>query len=80
VKDYFIDSWIGLFAPRDTPDEIVEYLNAKTREALQTENAKERYAQLEIERRDYSVAETKDFMQKQVKGWKALIAEVAGAQ
>jgi tripartite-type tricarboxylate transporter receptor subunit TctC len=80
VKDYFIDSWIGLFAPRDTPDEIVEYLNAKTREALQTENAKERYAQLEIERRDYSVEETKDFMQKQVKGWKALIAEVAGAQ
>jgi tripartite-type tricarboxylate transporter receptor subunit TctC len=79
VKDYVIDSWIGLFAPKDTPNEIVEYLNSKTREALQTQNAKDRYAELEIERRDYSVDKTRDFMERQVNAWSALIKETGGA-
>lgn len=78
VKDYFIDSWTAIFAPKDTPKEIVEYLNAKTREALQTEKAKARYAELAIEFRDYDVAETRAFMERQVAGWKTLI-EKAGA-
>lgn len=78
VKDYLIDSWIGLFVPKGTPDDIVEYLNAKTREALQTQNARDRYAELEIERRDYNVEETRDFMERQVKGWKTLIGEIGG--
>jgi tripartite-type tricarboxylate transporter receptor subunit TctC len=80
VKDYVIDSWIGLFAPKDTSDEIVTYLNAKTREALQTQKARDRYAELEIERRDYSVEETQDFMKRQVNAWSALIKETGGTQ
>jgi len=78
VKDYVIDSWTAIFAPKDTPKEVVEYLNAKTREALQTEKAKARFAELAIEYRDYDVAETRGFMEKQVASWKALI-EKAGA-
>ncbi|MCR6673447.1 tripartite tricarboxylate transporter substrate binding protein [Devosia ginsengisoli] len=80
VSDYLIDSWIGLFVPKDTPDEIVEFLNAKTLEALQGQMATDRYADLEIERRDYNVAETYDFMERQVSGWKALIEEVGPAE
>ncbi len=78
VKNYFVDSWTAIFAPKDTPREIVEYLNSKTREALQTEKAKERYAELAIEFRDYDVDQTREFMERQVAGWKALI-EQAGA-
>jgi tripartite-type tricarboxylate transporter receptor subunit TctC len=78
VKNYFIDSWTAIFAPKDTPKEIVEYLNAKTREALKSEKAKARFDELAIEFRDYDVGRTREFMEKQVAGWKTLI-EKAGA-
>ncbi|MER8828070.1 tripartite tricarboxylate transporter substrate binding protein [Mesorhizobium sp. M0938] len=78
VKNYFIDSWTAIFAPKDTPKEIVEYLNAKTREALKSEKAKARFDELAIEFRDYDVSQTREFMEKQVAGWKTLI-EKAGA-
>jgi tripartite-type tricarboxylate transporter receptor subunit TctC len=78
VKNYFIDSWTAIFAPKDTPKEIVEYLNAKTREALKSEKAKARFDELAIEFRDYDVSQTREFMEKQVSGWKTLI-EKAGA-
>lgn len=77
VKDYVIDSWTAIFVPKKTPADVVEFLNAKTRQALDTENVKARYAELEIERRDYNVAQTQAFMERQVKGWKTLI-EAAG--
>ena len=78
VNDYFIDSWVTLFAPKGTPDAVVEYLNAKTREALQTQPVQDRYNELAIEFRDYSVAETHDFIAEQIQGWKGLI-EATGA-
>jgi tripartite-type tricarboxylate transporter receptor subunit TctC len=80
IDDYVIDSWIGLFLPKGTPDDIVEALNAKTREALKTPEAVERYSELEIEMRDYDVAETEEFMQRQVESWAALIEEAGTAQ
>ena len=80
INDYTIDSWIGLFAPRDTPDEIVEYLNAKTREALKLDAAVQRYSDLEIEMRDYDVAKTEEFMEWQISSWARLIEEVGAAQ
>ncbi len=73
VKDYFIDSWVTLFVPKGTPMDKVEYLNAKTREALQTQAVKDRYAELAIEFRDYSVADTVAFIERQISGWKAMI-------
>ena len=80
IEDYLIDSWIGLFAPKDTPTEIVAFLNEKTLEALQSPAATERYADLEIERRDYDLDETLAFMERQIEGWKALIDEVGQAE
>lgn len=77
VKDYIIDSWVAMFVPKDTPDQIVEFLNAKTREALKTKNVQDRYAEVAIEQLDYSVAETKAFMERQTKGWKTLIEQTA---
>jgi tripartite-type tricarboxylate transporter receptor subunit TctC len=74
-KGYFIDSWTAMFAPKSTPKPIVELLNAKTREALQTEKAKARFADLAIDYRAYDVKATEDFMQRQVAGWKTLIEQ-----
>lgn len=73
VKDYFIDSWVTLFAPKGTPKEIVEYLNAKTREALKTKTIQDRYAELAIDFRDYSAADTRDFIARQIAGWKGML-------
>jgi tripartite-type tricarboxylate transporter receptor subunit TctC len=79
-KGYFIDSWTALFAPKSTPKPIVELLNAKTREALQTEKAKARFTDLAIEYRAYDVKATEDFMQRQVAGWKTLIEQSSASK
>ncbi len=63
--------------PKNTPNEIVEYLNAKTREALKTKNVQDRYAAVAIEQLDLSAAETQAFMDRQTKSWKALIEQTA---
>lgn len=75
IENYFIDSWVTLFVPKGTPIEVVEFLNSKTREALQTKMIKDRYAELAIEYRDYSVDDTVAFIQRQIDGWKSLIEE-----
>lgn len=77
VKDYVIDSWVAMFVPKDTPNEIVEYLNVKTREALKTKNAQDRYAEVAIETLDLSATETQAFMERQTKNWKSLVEQVA---
>jgi tripartite-type tricarboxylate transporter receptor subunit TctC len=77
VKDYIIDSWVAMFAPKDTPNEIVDFLNAKTREALKTKAVQDRYAEVAIEYLDYNVAETQAFMERQTQSWKSLIEQVA---
>jgi tripartite-type tricarboxylate transporter receptor subunit TctC len=76
VKDYVIDSWVAMFVPKNTPNNIVEYLNAKTREALKTKPVRDRYAEVAIEQLDYSAAETQAFMERQTAGWKTLIGQV----
>jgi tripartite-type tricarboxylate transporter receptor subunit TctC len=77
VKNYLIDSWTALFVPKDTPQQIVDYLNAKTREALQSKTVRDRYAELAIETMDYSASETQAFMERQTKAWKALVEETS---
>ncbi|KQZ01988.1 hypothetical protein ASD45_14840 [Pseudolabrys sp. Root1462] len=77
VKDYVIDSWVAMFVPKDTPNEIVEYLNVKTREALKTKNVQDRYAEVAIETLDLSATETQAFMERQTKNWKSLVEQVA---
>jgi len=77
VKDYVIDSWVAMFVPKNTPNEIVEYLNAKTREAIKTKAVQDRYADVAIETLEFTAAETQAFMERQTKGWKSLIEQVA---
>jgi tripartite-type tricarboxylate transporter receptor subunit TctC len=80
IQNYIIDSWVSLFVPRDTPDDVVTFLNEATREALKTDASKKRYAELEIEMRDYDVSETEAFMAKQIEDWAKLIQEAGPPQ
>ncbi|MBS0536423.1 MAG: tripartite tricarboxylate transporter substrate binding protein [Proteobacteria bacterium] len=77
VKNYVIDSWVAMFVPKKTPDEVVEFLNKKTREALKTKNVQDRYAEVAIETLDLNAAETQAFMERQTKNWKSLVEQVA---
>ncbi|MCW5688113.1 MAG: tripartite tricarboxylate transporter substrate binding protein [Pseudolabrys sp.] len=77
VKDYVIDSWVAMFVPKKTPDDIVEYLNKKTREAIKSKAVQDRYAEVAIETLDLSAAETQTFMERQSKNWKSLVEQVA---
>jgi len=77
VKNYVIDSWVAMFVPKKTPDDIVQYLNTKTREALKTKNVQDRYAEVAIETLDLNAAETQAFMERQTKNWKSLVEQVA---
>jgi tripartite-type tricarboxylate transporter receptor subunit TctC len=77
VKNYVIDSWVAMFVPKKTPDEVVEFLNKKTREALKTKNVQDRYAEVAIETLDLSAAETQAFMERQTQNWKSLVEQVA---
>src|SRR3546814_196774 len=40
VEGYELSSWIGLFAPKDTPDEVIETLNAAIKDALQLDGVR----------------------------------------
>lgn len=80
IENYIIDSWVSLFVPRDTPDDVVTLLNEATREALKTDASKKRYDELEIEMRDYDVSETEAFMAKQIEDWAKLIQEAGPPQ
>src|SRR3546814_17468622 len=40
VEGYELRSWIGLFAPKDTPDEVIETLNAALKDALQSDGVR----------------------------------------
>jgi tripartite-type tricarboxylate transporter receptor subunit TctC len=80
IENYDVNSWVTLWAPKGTPMDIVEFLNAKTREALQTDAIQDRYAELAIEYLDYDVAQTRKFVEGQINGWKEMIAETGSAK
>ena len=46
LPGFDISTWYGLWAPRGTPAEVVERLNAAAREALATEKVKQRFDDL----------------------------------
>jgi tripartite-type tricarboxylate transporter receptor subunit TctC len=49
VPDSDYDFWVGLFAPADTPREIVDRLYAETRKAFANPKVRESFAQLGAE-------------------------------
>jgi len=49
LKDFEVESWAGLFAPADTPAEIVARLNAETRRIVENRQIKAQIGQLGFE-------------------------------
>jgi tripartite-type tricarboxylate transporter receptor subunit TctC len=68
-------SWQGLFAPKGTPREIVDKLNAQTRKALANPEIKDYFSAQGMEVQATSPEEFRAFIEKEIPKWARIIKE-----
>jgi tripartite-type tricarboxylate transporter receptor subunit TctC len=72
---YEVDLWLGLYAARGTPPEIVEALNKATAAALQDDELKQAFAKFGLTPHGMSVADSNAFTKSEYEKWKKVIEE-----
>lgn len=72
--------WIVLMAPTGVPDAVIQKLNADLRKVVAMPDVVERFQQLGTYTRDYTPAQTGDFMRNEEKLWWPIVREVNKAQ
>jgi tripartite-type tricarboxylate transporter receptor subunit TctC len=77
IDGFDVTSWNALFAPKGTPETIIQKLNATLKEILATEDIKARLLDLGIEARSETPAELKERLRSDIEKWRAVI-EKAG--
>lgn len=77
VHDVDINSWVGLFAPADTPDDIVARLNEETNKVFNNPEVRARLAELGADVYTWSPEEWKEFVITQSEIWARTIEEVS---
>ncbi len=75
LKDFDVSSWFGLFAPANTPREIVTLLNAELATAAAMPETKNRLAQIGLEATTSSSKELHDMIQREQVRWKEVIRQ-----
>jgi tripartite-type tricarboxylate transporter receptor subunit TctC len=70
-----LNAWIGVFAPRGTPTQIVEQLNAGINEALKTPEVRQRILNAGLEPWIMSPQEMAKFIGQEIVLWRTLIRE-----
>ena len=70
LTGFEVGSWYGLLAPANTPDAIVDYLNAEVLKALASPAIKERFAALGLELIGNSRAEFSLQIRNELVRWK----------
>ena len=73
VPGYAVRSWAGLFAPRGTPQPVIERLAAATREILALPAVKDRLTALASEPIWMSPADTDTFVRAEYEKWRPII-------
>lgn len=79
LKDFDATSWFALFAPKGTPPEIVEKLNAEVAKVLASDDLKKRFAELGGEIQPMKPAELMGFVKSERAKWAAAV-KAAGAR
>ena len=79
VKGFDMDSWAGLFAPANTPPEIVTRLNTELRKIIDTPEVKQQIAATGFEAFSSSTQELDEFVKAQLVKWTRMIKK-AGIQ
>jgi tripartite-type tricarboxylate transporter receptor subunit TctC len=70
-----LNAWLGVFAPRNTPHDIVALLNAGINEALESPDVRERMLKAGVEPWIISAPEMSDFVKGEIALWRNLIRE-----
>lgn len=75
VTGYESKSWLGLFAPANTPDDVIQKLNALANTAMQSQEVLNRLGSLGVDKfAPNSVNEFAEFLEHETKQQKALVA------
>lgn len=77
MPGFEVGAWYGVMAPANTPQEIVRRLNAEITKALQTQEARARFAQQGAELMPMTQAEYRDYLKSELSRWTRL-AQSAG--
>jgi tripartite-type tricarboxylate transporter receptor subunit TctC len=73
VPGYEVVSWNGVFAPRGTPTEVIDFLNKSIREIVATPEVKQRYAEFGIEAKASKPEELHARLVADIGKWAAVI-------
>jgi len=73
LKDFDVTSWFGLFAPANTPREIVATLNAELAKAAQTPEARDKLAPLGMEPASSTSEQLRTLVQSEQAKWREVI-------
>ena len=75
VPKYAFETWFMVFAPAQTPQAVIDKLNASLRKTLDTPAVKERMAKDGFDALPSTVAEAKGRLEKELPMWTQLIKE-----
>jgi tripartite-type tricarboxylate transporter receptor subunit TctC len=79
IKDLEVDAWAGLFAPANTPNDIVTRLNAEVRKIIADPQVKAQIANIGFEAFSSTPDELAAFVKAQLVKWTTMI-KAAGIQ
>ncbi len=75
IANLEVDAWAGLFAPANTPPEVVSRLNAEVRKILANPQVKEQIAKVGFETFSSTPEELGDFVKVQLTKWTKMIKD-----
>ena len=75
VPGFAADTWVGIFAPKDTPRPIVEKLSTEIRTALALPELRARAQTQGLEVAGSTPAELQQFLQEESVKWKRVVSE-----
>ncbi len=75
LPGFVADTWLCLFAPADTPPDVVAALNSAVHEAEQSDSLKTSFAKFGIDPRTSLVPETSTFIKDEYMKWKKVITD-----
>jgi tripartite-type tricarboxylate transporter receptor subunit TctC len=73
VKGYEVESWNGIFAPKDTPAEAIETMNKAIAEVLALPDVKESFGKVGVVAQGSTPAELMKKLTADIKKWNAVI-------
>ncbi|GAB1576968.1 tripartite tricarboxylate transporter substrate binding protein [Bordetella petrii] len=79
LRDHELVVWFAMFAPRDTPGEVIERINREVNALLQTDDLRRLAAQIGMAAAGGTPADLRDYQQAEVRNWRQLV-EMTGVQ